>query len=183
MYKIIAPRKYRFLIFASLLFFVMATRNFFAQGSVRLALIPLWGSPREIAAQFSYVLDKCVREEGTFTPFTVSMSSLPADVPAGGYPPFTNPTPSITNDAPFSLTGEITYNPQTQNYNLRLYLWEVRAARLIYTDILEAKDSKECEASMPTLLQWLFSWLNREGGSSQQEAESLYESTDLFNEE
>ena len=154
-----ASLKYRFLIFTSLLFFALSTQNFFAQGGTRIALVPLWGSPREIAAQFSYVVDKYVRQDGTFTPFTVSLTNLPSEVPAGGYPPFVCPTPLITEGAPFSMTGEIVYDSQTQTYNLRLYLWEVRTARLIYSDMLSAKNRAECEAAMPTLLQWLFSWV------------------------
>jgi hypothetical protein len=159
MRKITAPLSHRFLIFVSLLFFAAGAQAFFAQDNVRLALFPIWGSPREIAAQFSYVVDKYTRQAERFTPFTVSLTNLPADVPAGGYPPFVCPTSLITDDAPYSLTGEIVYDPQTQKYNLRLYLWEVRTARLLYSDMLSAKNSAECEAAMPALLDWLFSWL------------------------
>jgi hypothetical protein len=162
-------RNYRFFIAAILA--LLGARETFAQGGGQLALLPFWGSPPEIIAQFGFVLEKCVRDDGTFAPFRVNMNNLPPDVPPGGFPPYVCPSPSITGDASFSLTGEIMYDAQTQNYRLRLYLWEIKTSRLVYTDELSAKNREECETYLPPLLDWLFSWLGGESAAAVQTSE------------
>jgi hypothetical protein len=86
------------------------------------------------------------------------MEHLPADVPPGGFPPYVCPSPSLTGQAPYAITGEVVKN-QSEAYHLRLYLWEMENTRLVYTDEITVRDREECERFLPPSLEWLLSHL------------------------
>jgi hypothetical protein len=123
-----------------------------------VALVPFWGSDKDIIDQFGDVLRQGLENEGTYQPQVVDMENLPEDVPEGGFPPYVCPSPSLTKEAPYSVTGEIVRD-ESELYHLRLYLWEMANVRLIYTDEIVVQNREECERFLPSTLEWLFSWL------------------------
>jgi len=127
-----------------------------------VALIPFWGSDNTVISQFGDELRKSVNDMAGFMPSTVDMTRLPPDVPEGGFPPYVCPSPSLTKGTPYALTGELTLNEDSQQWHLRLYLWQMADNRLIYTDELAANNQEECGENLPGLLNWIFSWIPQE---------------------
>jgi hypothetical protein len=123
-----------------------------------IALVPLWGVDSDIVAEFGEVLRDNLERGGTYRPVPVDMERLPADVPPGGFPPYVCPSPSLTGQAPYSITGEVVQD-ESDAYHLRLYLWEMANARLAYTDEITVRDREECERFLPPSLEWLLSHL------------------------
>jgi hypothetical protein len=125
-----------------------------------VALVEFKGSPDNIIRQFGQILQQALPGAGDYTSYIVDMNNLPPDVPPGGSPAYVCPSPSITNNAPYALTGEVTPDPDDpSNYHLRLYLWEMDNNRLIFSDEMTARDGAECQQNLPPLLLWIFSWL------------------------
>ena len=123
-----------------------------------IALVPLWGTDGEIIAQCGEALRDTLEEGGTYRPLPVDMEHLPADVPPGGFPPYVCPSPSLTGQAPYAITGEVVQDA-SEAYHLRLYLWEMENTRLAYTDEITIRDREECERFLPPALEWLLSHL------------------------
>ncbi|MDR1251076.1 MAG: PorT family protein [Treponema sp.] len=171
-------------VFSSLfLFFLCAVPGLFAQNVPEstqesaadelptVALVPFWGENRTIIGQFGEVLRLTLENEGVYRPETVDMENLPADIPEGGFPPYICPSPSLTKTAPYSVTGEIVFDEESSLYHLRLYLWEMETNRLVYTDEGTVRDREECERYLPSLVNWIFSWLNQPAEIAEQFSE------------
>jgi hypothetical protein len=131
-----------------------------------VALIPFWGGDKAVIDQLGELLHLTLENEGLYRPEIVDMTNLPEDVPEGGFPPYVCPSPSLTKTAPYALTGELIFDDESSLYHLRLYLWEMANTRLVFTDESTGRDRGEFEIYLPSLLEWLFSWLDtpREGG-------------------
>jgi hypothetical protein len=126
---------------------------------ISIALIPFWGDTTDIAAQFSAVLNQLVGKNPDYRPLPINMSFLPPDVPEGGFPPYICPSISMVGGAPFAITGEVTWIDDYATNEVRLYLWEIETRRLVFSDEMQAADRDGCEAAMPSLLEWMLSWL------------------------
>ena len=133
-----------------------------AQLRQQVAIVPFWGEDAAIINQFGEELIIAVDSKQDFRSFAVDMINLPPDVPEGGFPPFICPMPSLTRASPFALTGEVTFDDELERWHLRLFLWQMSDARLIFSDELTAFDRVECAANLPALLTWLFSWIPRD---------------------
>jgi hypothetical protein len=127
-------------------------------GKTAVSLIPFWGENKDTIAQFGEVLNQAVGKSEAYRPAPVDMNHLPLDVPEGGFPPYICPSPSMTGEAPYALTGEIIRDAGTNTWHLRLYFWEIASRRLLCSDEMEAADRAQCAIVMPALLDWLFSW-------------------------
>ena len=136
----------------------------FAQAGMKktVALVPFWGSDERIIRQFGDELFTGVNRMSDFMPTPVDMNNLPPDVPEGGNPPYICPSPSLIRDNPYALTGELSYEDETELWHLRLYLWQMSDTRLIYSDELAVYDRDGCAMSLPGMLDWLFSWVPRD---------------------
>ena len=98
--------------------------------------------------------------EGRFTPFSIDLNRLPADIPAGGFPPWVCPSPVISGGAAYAITGEVGPDPDTPGSSrLRLYLWQMDGSRLLGSDEMVALDRQEAEQGMPFFLEWVISWI------------------------
>ncbi|GHV95553.1 hypothetical protein AGMMS50293_18730 [Spirochaetia bacterium] len=134
-----------------------------AENTTIIALVPFKGSPEDIVSQFGEVLQQELPKAGPYTPYLVDMNHLPPDVPEGGFPAYVCPSPSITNGAPYAISGEVSQDPDDpSNYHLRLYLWEMANERLVFSDEMIAADRAACELSLPSLLGWILSWVGKE---------------------
>jgi hypothetical protein len=132
----------------------------------RVAVIPFWGPDTGINNQFFSALQGVLNGNADYEPFSVDMDKLPPDVPSGGFPPHVCPSPSMTGGAPYALTGETSRADDGRSWILRLYLWEMSDNRLLYSDEIEPADRAECEADLPALLDWLFSWAGKNAESA-----------------
>ena len=125
----------------------------------RVALVPFWGEDDGIISQFGEELYAAVAAIEGFAPRWVDMVNLPADVPEGGFPPFVAPSLSLTLDSPFSITGDLSSNPVSGQWHLRLFLWQMADNRLLFSDEMAAFGREDASVTMPFLLEWLFSWI------------------------
>jgi len=160
------PLKKLFLLLILLFLPIIA----FAQvkGTQNVALVPFWGSDDSFIKEFGEELYKGVNGMSGYRSVVIDMdpARLPEDVPEGGFPPYICPSPSLIKTNPLALTGELTPDPDDDEYwHLRLYLWEMADTRLVFSDELTAYDRDECAAGLPGMLEWLFSWLTRGGKS------------------
>jgi hypothetical protein len=124
-----------------------------------IALVPFWGVDQNTITQFGNVLLTNLEKKDAFTPVPVDMTNLPEDVPEGGFPPYICPSPSLIKGSPYAITGELTRGEDDDLYHLRLYLWEMENSRLLCSDELAAGDRQQCETALPSLLEWLLSWI------------------------
>jgi len=132
-----------------------------------VALVPFWGPDDQFIQDFGEELYKGVNDMQGYRSVVIDMTNLPDDVPEGGFPPYICPSPSLTKTNPIAITGEMTTDPDDDEFwHLRLYLWEMADTRLVFSDELTAYDREECAASLPGMLDWLFSWLKRGGAGS-----------------
>jgi hypothetical protein len=131
-----------------------------------MSLIPFWGADKNLNVQFDAVLNQVMARHEQYRPEPVDMNNLPPDVPPGGFPPYVCPSPSMTKDAPYALTGEITSGDDGDH--VRMYLWEMANNRLLFSDELVALDKDQFQGTLPSMLEWLFSWI----GDPAQAAES-----------
>lgn len=122
-----------------------------------MSLIPFWGNDKNLNGQFDAVLNQVMAQHEKYRPEAVDMSNLPPDVPPGGFPPYVCPSPSMTQDAPYALTGEITSGDDGDH--VRMYLWEMANNRLLFSDELVAVDKDQFQSTLPSMLDWLFSWI------------------------
>ncbi|MDR2551592.1 MAG: hypothetical protein LBD31_00275 [Treponema sp.] len=125
-----------------------------------VALVPFWGDDEGVAVIFGGVLNQTLAGNPRYRPIPIDMNNLPPDVPEGGYPPYVCPSPSLVKGSPYALTGEIVLDDNGL-YHLRLYLYEMENVRLLCSDELTARDRSECGQYLPSLLEWLFSWIPR----------------------
>jgi len=132
-----------------------------------VALVPFWGPDDNFIKEFGEELYKGVNDQQGFRSMVIDMTNLPDDVPEGGFPPYICPSPSLIKSNPIALTGEITPDPDDDEYmHLRLYLWEMADTRLVFSDELTGYDRGEIAMALPGTLDWLFSWLKKGGRGS-----------------
>jgi hypothetical protein len=149
------------LLFLPLIVFAQSNRT------QAVALVPFWGDDDYFIEEFGDELYKGVNDMQGYRSVVIDMTNLPDDVPEGGFPPYICPSPSLIKTNPLALTGELTPDPDDDEYwHLRLYLWEMADTRLVYSDELTAYDREECAMGLPGMLEWLFSWLKRGGKGS-----------------
>ena len=155
-----------------MLFLLLPLAVFAQSGRTQsVALVPFWGENERTIKEFGQELFKAVGDMQGFRPVAIDMTNLPDDVPEGGFPPYICPSPSLIKTNPLALTGELTPDAEDSGFwHLRLYLWEMTDTRLVFSDELTAYDREECAAGLPGMLEWLFSWLKRGGGSGEGEA-------------
>jgi hypothetical protein len=96
---------------------------------------------------------------GIYRSYTIDLvNNRPADVPPGGFPPYICPSPSLTADAAYAITGEIGENRDNPGeYWMRIYLWQMDKGRLLASDMINASDRESCAASYPYVLGYLYS--------------------------
>jgi hypothetical protein len=96
---------------------------------------------------------------GVYRPFSIDLvNNRPADVPPGGFPPYICPSPSITADAAYAITGEVGVSKDNPGeYWVRIYLWQMDKGRLIASDMVNASDRASCAESYPYVLGYLYS--------------------------
>jgi hypothetical protein len=146
-----------------------------------VALVPFWGADENFIQEFGEVLFEGVNDMQGYRSVVIDMTDLPEDVPEGGFPPYICPSPSLIKTNPIALTGELTPDPDDDEFwHLRLYLWEMADTRLIFSDELTAYDRDECAAAMPGMLEWLFSWLKRARAGSGSGTEMDVNMSDLY---
>jgi hypothetical protein len=122
-----------------------------------MALIPFWGNDQNLIRQFNDAVHQTLAKNEIYRGEPVDMNNLPPDVPEGGFPPYVCPSPSLTKDAPYALTGEVTQGDDGNH--VRFYLWEMLDNRLLFSDELVAADRDQFEIALPSMLDWLFSWI------------------------
>jgi len=154
--------------------------------SQSVALVPFWGDDEQFIQDFGEELYKGVNDQQGFRSVVIDMTNLPDDVPEGGFPPYICPSPSLIKSNPIALTGEITPDPDDDEYmHLRLYLWEMADTRLVFSDELTGYDREEVALALPGMLDWLFSWLKRGGrgmggDGSEGDTSNLYGGKSVF---
>ena len=129
-----------------------------------IALHPFKGEPKEIADEFFDVLfNELLHVPVQYIAFPISLDDLPPDIPPGGFPANICPSPEITHDASYTITGEFYADlDYADSYRVRLYLWDMALRRLLIMDELTAADRETCEYRMPYMLNWLLSWIDRD---------------------
>jgi len=127
----------------------------------RVALLPFWGDNAEVQWQFGSAVFTAMSEMEGFEPVEVDMENRSADVPEGGFPPHVAPHPSLTHDAPFGITGNVTFNSGTDQWDLFLYLWQLDVVpqRLLWGDMSSFDDPEGSEFILTFVLEFLFSWI------------------------
>jgi len=146
-------------LFLCILFMLFPLRLFAQQSEdTQVALFPFWGAEEEAVAQFGVELYEAMLEKEDFRPIWIDMSDLPPDIPPGGFPPSVSPSPALTGDAPFAITGTIFHNPQGHRH-LRLYLWKMADNRPLFIDEMIAENREIVNVIMPFMLRWLFTWI------------------------
>ncbi|GHV95274.1 hypothetical protein AGMMS50293_15940 [Spirochaetia bacterium] len=125
-----------------------------------MALVPFWGDDNDIIISFGAELALAVGKMDGYTSAPVDMTNLPDDVPEGGFPPYICPSPSLTKDIPYAMTGELV--KVDDSYSLRLYLWSMADTRLLCSDEIGAANREELAQYLPGLLEWLFSWIKKD---------------------
>jgi hypothetical protein len=121
-----------------------------------VALVPFWGDDENIIERFGAELYTAVGNMKDFRPVRIDMTNLPDNVPEGGFPPFICPSPSLIKSNPLALTGEVA-RTDTGSLTLRLYLWEMKDTRLVFTSTLTARNMSEYRLLLSGLLEKLFS--------------------------
>jgi len=139
--------------------FLSLPLHLFSQAGERevVALLPLWGENESVTRQFGEELFNAMNAMDGYRAFLVDMVNLPEGVPAGGFPPFIAPSPLLTRDAAFALTGDVSLNAQTGMQHMRLFLWRMEDARLLFSDEAAGFDRFGIRVIIPFILEWLFS--------------------------
>ena len=129
-----------------------------------IAIHPFQGEPEEIAnAFFDILVDVLLDAPDLYTVFPIFLDNLSPDIPSGGFPAHVCPSPSLTADASYTITGELNCDiDYPGSYRIRLYLWEMEEGRLLVNDEMTASDRESCENRMPYMLDWLLSWIGRD---------------------
>ena len=97
--------------------------------------------------------------DGDYRDFLIDLTRLPADVPEGGFPPWICPSPSITADSAFALTGEASPDEDFPgSFRIRVYLWRMEGARLLGSDETTVATLEDLN-TLPYFLDWILSWI------------------------
>ena len=96
---------------------------------------------------------------GNYRTFRIDLDNLPPDVPPGGFPPWISPSPSITRDAAYAVTGEAAPDLDFEGgTRIRLYLWRLEGARLLGSDEMTLFDPQDL-GTVPSFMTWVLSWI------------------------
>ena len=136
------------------------------QSQELIALHPMKG-PAEEETITSLFFQRLQRElpnagDGNYSGFPIDLTQLPSDVPPGGFPPWICPSPSITGDAAYAMTGEASPDLDYEGaFRMRLYLWRMDGARLLGSDELTIMNLQDLE-TLSGFLEWVLSWIGEE---------------------
>jgi hypothetical protein len=125
----------------------------------QIALIPFRGSDQRMIDGFGAELAFAINNREDYRPIPIDMTNLPPDVPEGGFPPYICPSPSLTKGIPYAVTGELTEDPDTGAWHMRLYLWRMEDNRLLFSDELVSNTPEEARGFLPGFVDWMLSWL------------------------
>lgn len=130
-----------------------------AGGRKTMALVPFWGSDQDIIDSFGDELFHSIDNSRGYRPMPVDMINLPDDVPEGGFPPYICPSPSLTKEAEYAITGDLVFSEDDYEWRLMVYLWLMEDRRLLYSDMLYAYDQEDCSEKMPYMVTELLKWI------------------------
>jgi hypothetical protein len=124
------------------------------EGKALVAVLPLAGES-EMAEPFQQETMKAVEALEKYHPQEVSAALLsgrgieiPTDMP---------PSRSLAAGARYALTGGVYPGNRPGEFYLQLWLWNMAGSTMIYTDDLLYSDINDAMASLPGLVEWLFS--------------------------
>ena len=140
------------------LIFILALAGFhvLAAESQSIALHPVHAKDQETADSFFNILRRELLAFPDASVYLINLADRSPDIPAVGFPAYICPSPSLTGDALYAITGEIVEDfhfPGT--YRLLLFLWEMRHNRLVIFDQLSIQEDQE----QTHYLSWLLSWI------------------------
>ena len=147
------------IIFLFLILFIPS--SLFSQELI--ALHPFRGAAEneEITGLFFDAMENAIpfATEIYYRTFRINLNNLPPDVPPGGFPPWICPSPSITRDAAYSITGEASPDQDFEGATrIRLYLWRLEGARLLGSDEMTLFDEEDLE-TLSAFISWVLSWI------------------------
>jgi hypothetical protein len=150
-----------------------------------VALVPFWGDDEQFIQEFGEELFKSVNDMQGYRSVVIDMTNLPDDVPEGGFPPYVCPSPSLIKSNPIAMTGEMdTDEDDDELWILRLYLWEMKDTRLVFSDRVQGYDREEIALGLPGVLDFMFEWLKRggrgSGGDGEGDTSNLYGGKQVF---
>jgi hypothetical protein len=125
-----------------------------AEGRAIVAILPFIGE-EEPAAVLNQAAADAVADLGNYSPRSVSIRTVEAAgvrVPTD-MPPVRELVPGVR----FALTGGVYPGNFPGEYYLQLWLWDMAASSMIYTDDLVYEHINEGLESLPGLVKWLFS--------------------------
>jgi len=121
----------------------------------RVVLVPFHGEDGHAVRWLHDALYAALGEMG-YRPEWADMSNLPPGAPPEGFPPFVNPGPSLMGDAQFAITGNISFNPLSQQWHLRFFLWRRAQTSPVFSDDLSVTDMASLNLILPDMLRWFF---------------------------
>ncbi|MDR1307301.1 MAG: outer membrane beta-barrel protein [Treponema sp.] len=123
-------------------------------GRALTAVFPLAGEEPEMIRRFHRGIMDSVAALGKYAPREAAVPSgtrIPTDMP---------PLPSLAGGARYALTGGVYPGDSFGDYYLQLWLWDMAADTMIYTDDLVYSDINDAMESLPGLVEWLFSHIH-----------------------
>ena len=151
---------------AKLIFIVLFLTCISLNANETIAVHPLRGSPQEseqISRMahifFDAIIHTLPEVPGGYLSYPIDLSLLSPDVPEGGFPPWVCPSPSITRNAVYAITGEMAPDPGIPGgFRLRLYLWQLDGTRLLGSDEMTIEGPEDLSI-LPFFLEWVLSWI------------------------
>jgi hypothetical protein len=123
-----------------------------------VGVLPLAGEQQEMAKRFQQGIIDATAALGKYYPWAVEESlfqiaglEIPTDMP---------PRPDLIPSARYALSGGVYMGIRAREYYLQLWLWDMNGPTMIYTDDLVYGDMEEAMASLPGLVEWLFSHIH-----------------------
>ena len=149
-----------------LLFFLVLVFPLSLAAQDLIALHPLRASA-ESASMAELFFDRMRRElpeagGGDYGAFIIDLTRLPPDVPAGGFPPYICPSPSITGRSLYAITGEASPDEVFPGaFRMRLYLWRMDGSRLLGSDEMTLTGPGDLEMT-GGFLAYVLSWIEED---------------------
>ncbi|MDR0623281.1 MAG: hypothetical protein LBG10_02510 [Treponema sp.] len=142
------------------------------EGRAVTAILPFTGE-EEPAAVFNQAVVDAVAAMPKYSPRSVSLRTveaagvrIPTDMP---------PVRELVPGARFALTGGVYPGNYAGEFYLQLWLWDMAASTMIYTDDLVYEHIDEGLSALPGLVEWLFSHIILSSGESDLPAEKIWE--------
>jgi len=128
----------------------------FAQAAERqVALLPFSGDDANVAEQFREELYNALLGMDGFYPVWIEQAA----VPPGSPPSFVIPPRDLTAGSPLAMTGDVFNNPLSGQWHMRIWLWQMVDARLLFSEEVAAFDRETIGMILPFVLEWVFSWV------------------------